>query len=279
MSPEPSDQRPGSDPGSLSSPAPPCPTSTRTTGCWSPPCGPRRHRRAGRLGRPGGRLGRLRPGRAPLALGLPGAARRRSWPGRRRVPRLANPADIVGWNTDKRYLRELAAAGIPVTPDRLGAARHGLDPRDHRRVRRQAHGQRRQPGHRPVRPRPTRPSVHLAVAHVAPADRRRPDGDGPALPERGGHRRGDRGAPARRTRTGLRTATPSARARCSPAPDARRRRLYWPRRSRARTPTAGRAGGRPAVLAAVPGGADRLLYARVDLIPGRTASRCCSSWS
>jgi hypothetical protein len=33
-----------------------------------------------------------------------------------RVPRLANPADIVEWNTDKHYLSELAAAGVPVTP-------------------------------------------------------------------------------------------------------------------------------------------------------------------
>jgi hypothetical protein len=33
-----------------------------------------------------------------------------------RVPRLLNPADIVEWNTDKRYLHELAAAGLPVTP-------------------------------------------------------------------------------------------------------------------------------------------------------------------
>jgi hypothetical protein len=32
------------------------------------------------------------------------------------VPRLLNPADIVEWNTDKRYLRELAEAGLPVTP-------------------------------------------------------------------------------------------------------------------------------------------------------------------
>jgi hypothetical protein len=32
------------------------------------------------------------------------------------VPRLFNPADIVAWNTDKTYLRELAAAGIPVIP-------------------------------------------------------------------------------------------------------------------------------------------------------------------
>ena len=33
-----------------------------------------------------------------------------------KVPRLANPADIVAWNTDKIYLRELAAAGIAVVP-------------------------------------------------------------------------------------------------------------------------------------------------------------------
>lgn len=32
------------------------------------------------------------------------------------VPRLANPASIVEWNTDKRYLAELAAAGVPVVP-------------------------------------------------------------------------------------------------------------------------------------------------------------------
>ncbi len=32
------------------------------------------------------------------------------------VARLANPAPIVEWNTDKRYLAELAAAGAPVIP-------------------------------------------------------------------------------------------------------------------------------------------------------------------
>lgn len=31
----------------------------------------------------------------------------------RRVPRLANPAEVVEWNTDKRYLDALAAAGAP----------------------------------------------------------------------------------------------------------------------------------------------------------------------
>ncbi|MCL6671768.1 ATP-grasp domain-containing protein [Streptomyces panaciradicis] len=34
------------------------------------------------------------------------------------LTRLANPADIVRWNTDKRYLGDLAAAGVPVVPTR-----------------------------------------------------------------------------------------------------------------------------------------------------------------
>jgi len=32
------------------------------------------------------------------------------------VPRLANAADVVAWNSDKRYLGDVAAAGIPVVP-------------------------------------------------------------------------------------------------------------------------------------------------------------------
>lgn len=34
----------------------------------------------------------------------------------RRVPALANPAEVVAWNTDKRYLAGLAAAGLAVVP-------------------------------------------------------------------------------------------------------------------------------------------------------------------
>lgn len=33
-----------------------------------------------------------------------------------RRTRLANPADVLRWNTDKRYLHDLAAAGVPVVP-------------------------------------------------------------------------------------------------------------------------------------------------------------------
>ncbi|MDY6994951.1 MAG: hypothetical protein SW019_00045 [Actinomycetota bacterium] len=34
----------------------------------------------------------------------------------RRVRRLLNPPAVVGWNTDKRYLADLAAAGVPTVP-------------------------------------------------------------------------------------------------------------------------------------------------------------------
>jgi hypothetical protein len=47
-------------------------------------------------------------------------ARRRDefWRWARGVPRLANDAATVGWNTDKRYLAELADAGVPIVPTR-----------------------------------------------------------------------------------------------------------------------------------------------------------------
>jgi glutathione synthase/RimK-type ligase-like ATP-grasp enzyme len=37
-----------------------------------------------------------------------------AWAGR--VPRLANPAAVLRWNTDKRYLTQLREAGVPVVP-------------------------------------------------------------------------------------------------------------------------------------------------------------------
>jgi hypothetical protein len=34
----------------------------------------------------------------------------------RSVPRLLNPADVIEWNSDKTYLRDLAEAGVPTVP-------------------------------------------------------------------------------------------------------------------------------------------------------------------
>ncbi|MEU2285482.1 hypothetical protein ABZ614_26715 [Streptomyces sp. NPDC013178] len=49
--------------------------------------------------------------------------------------RLANPAEVVRWNADKRYLGELAAAGVPVVPTRYLAPGDVPDlPADHEYV-------------------------------------------------------------------------------------------------------------------------------------------------
>jgi glutathione synthase/RimK-type ligase-like ATP-grasp enzyme len=46
----------------------------------------------------------------------------------RRVPRLANSADVVAWNTDKRYLARLAEAGVPVVPTTYLTSTDGWQP-------------------------------------------------------------------------------------------------------------------------------------------------------
>lgn len=44
------------------------------------------------------------------------------------VPDLANPAPVLRWNTDKRYLAELAAAGVPVVPTTFVAPGEDVEP-------------------------------------------------------------------------------------------------------------------------------------------------------
>lgn len=57
------------------------------------------------------------------------------------VTRLANPAEVVRWNTDKRYLGDLAAAGVPVVPTRYLAPGDAPDlPGDHEYVVKPAAG-------------------------------------------------------------------------------------------------------------------------------------------
>ncbi|MBT2414613.1 hypothetical protein J7I94_29380 [Streptomyces sp. ISL-12] len=58
-----------------------------------------------------------------------------------RVPRLANPAGIVRWNADKRYLGDLADAGVAVVPTRYLAPGDPADlPDDHEYVIKPASG-------------------------------------------------------------------------------------------------------------------------------------------
>ncbi|MFH0518961.1 RimK family alpha-L-glutamate ligase [Streptomyces sp. M41] len=44
-----------------------------------------------------------------------------------KATRLANPAEVVRWNADKRYLGDLAAAGVPVVPTRYFAPGDTVD--------------------------------------------------------------------------------------------------------------------------------------------------------
>lgn len=74
----------------------------------------------------------------------------------RSVPRLANPFDVVAWNSDKRYLCELADAGPPTVPSRW-AARGKLGREWARALRRGEHH----------RPRPVRRELAAAEQAVA----------------------------------------------------------------------------------------------------------------
>ena len=57
----------------------------------------------------------VRPRPGAQHLGLPAAPRRVPRLGLE-LPRVANPVDVLVWNTDKRYLDDLAAAGLPTVP-------------------------------------------------------------------------------------------------------------------------------------------------------------------
>ena len=178
----------------------------------------------------------------------------------RSVPRLANPADAVAWSTDKAYLRGLAAAGVPVVPttwlapgDEVGdavagdvvvkptvsagakdTARYGPAEADRAR----AHAAALLAAGRPVMVQPYLAAVdevgETAVVHV-----------------------GGRYSHALRKGALLR-----------PGDAAEVEGLWRPEEITAAEPTPAQLALAEQALAAVPGGPERLLYARVDLLPG-----------
>jgi hypothetical protein len=185
----------------------------------------------------------------------------------RGVPRLGNPADVVAWNTDKRYLRELSSAGLPVVPTEwvepeaayappesgshvvkpavsagsLDTERYDLgDPRQRRLAA--GHVERLQAAGRVTMVQPYLSAVDSAGETALIFT---PDGDGRlgfshAIrkgPMLAGEHDGDN-------------------------------QLYRAEQITVRAATAAERAVAERVLAAVPGGPDRLLYARVDLIPG-----------
>jgi glutathione synthase/RimK-type ligase-like ATP-grasp enzyme len=175
------------------------------------------------------------------------------------VPRLANPADVIAWNTDKTYLRELAAAGLPVVPTvwftpgtpvewpqwpdlvvkptvsagSQDTARYGARERDRAR----AHADRLLAAGRAVMVQPYLVGVESAgeamLVHIG----------------------GDHSYTLRKE------------AILRPGEAAETDALFRPEQVTAREATAAERALAERALAAVPGGADRLLYARVDLLP------------
>ena len=183
-----------------------------------------------------------------------------------KVPRLANPADVVAWNTDKRYLRELAVAGVPVVPTTwvepgeaweapragefvvkpavgagsLDSGRYDLGEAEHRELA-AAHVARLQSAGRLVM---VQPYLAAVDTYGETALMFFPAAGGPAF--------------SHAIRKGAMLT----------GPDQATEGLYKGESIRPRSPLDAELEIARKALAAVPGGAERLLYARVDLIPG-----------
>jgi hypothetical protein len=184
-----------------------------------------------------------------------------------RVPRLANPAGVVAWSTDKRYLRALVEAGVPVVPTTwlppgvpwvmpedggsvvikpavgagsIDSGRYDLTQDDHR-WRAAAHVARLHAAGRTVMAQPYLAAVdtygETALLYLdgrfSHAVRKGPMLDGPDIGGAG---------------------------------------LYKPEQISPREPTRAELAVGDQALTAVPGGREPLLYARVDLIPDGSAA-------
>ncbi|MFJ9421176.1 RimK family alpha-L-glutamate ligase [Streptomyces sp. NPDC101249] len=174
------------------------------------------------------------------------------------VTRLANPPAVVRWSTDKRYLGDLAAAGVPVVPTRFLAPGDPADlPEEHEYVVKPSSGAGARYAARYTPADRETARAHLARMHaegltamVQPYMRGIEAGGERALQFFGGRllhasRKGAVLAPG--------TAFDAAKV---PHPGL----AAW-------TPTPAELAVAEAALAAVPG-APELLYARVDLVDG-----------
>ncbi|MEV4466712.1 hypothetical protein AB0J51_24185 [Micromonospora echinofusca] len=184
-----------------------------------------------------------------------------------RVPALANPADVVRWNTDKRYLAELSAAGVPTVPTSwvapgadwqppAASGEYVVKPAVSAGSQDTGRYDLADPHHR-----------ELAVAHV----RRLSDAGRLTMVQPYLDAVDTAGETALLYLAGPDGPTFSHAIRKGPmltGPDLGVDGLHRPEEIAARTATAAQLAVAERALAAVPGGSGRLLYARVDLIPG-----------
>ncbi|MGH3680410.1 MAG: hypothetical protein ACRDT2_09200 [Natronosporangium sp.] len=184
------------------------------------------------------------------------------------VPALANPLDVVTWSTDKRYLVELDLAGLPVVPTSWLASDDAWQPpRTGEWVVKPAVGV----GSKSCGRYRLADPVHrrLAGAHVA-----RLQQAGQLVMVQPYQRAVDRYGEtavlflADPAGGGLRYSHAVRKGPMLAGPDRPSPELYRPEQITERVPSAAELSLARRVLAEIPGGPDRLLYARVDLIPG-----------
>ncbi|PZF99345.1 ATP-grasp domain-containing protein [Micromonospora endophytica] len=188
-----------------------------------------------------------------------------AWAGR--VPRLVNPADVVGWNTDKRYLDELSAAGVPTVPTAWVEPGQPWRPDSEH-------------GEYVIKPTVSAGSADtgrydladpehrtLAEAHV----RRLTEAGRTAMLQpylRAVDSEGETALLFFAGPDGLRFSHAIRKGALLTGPDLGLGGLFKPETISPRTATAAQVALAEKVLAAIPGTAQRLLYARVDLLPG-----------
>ncbi|WP_433343325.1 ATP-grasp domain-containing protein [Micromonospora sp. CA-111912] len=187
------------------------------------------------------------------------------------VPRLVNPADVVRWNTDKRYLGELSAAGVPTVPTGWvlpgeswePPATHGeyvVKPAVSAGSQDTGRYDLADPGHR-----------ELATAHVRRLSRAgRVTMVQPYLTAV--DTAGETALLYLAGPDGLRFSHAIRKGPMLTGPDLGPDGLYKVEDISSRAATPDQLAVAERALAAVPGGSERLLYARVDLIPGPDGS-------
>ncbi|MEH0842287.1 hypothetical protein V6U81_07835 [Micromonospora sp. CPCC 205711] len=186
----------------------------------------------------------------------------------RTIPTLVNPADVVAWNTDKRYLGELSGAGVPTVETSWvlpgdgpwdPPAAHGeyvIKPAVSAGSQDTGRYDLADPEHR-----------ELAVAHV----RRLVDAGRVTMVQpylSAVDTAGETALLFLAGPDGLAYSHAIRKGAMLDGPDLGVEGLYKPEEITARSATPEQLAVAERVLAAVPGGTQRLLYARVDLIPG-----------
>ncbi|RZU77056.1 hypothetical protein EV384_5768 [Micromonospora kangleipakensis] len=184
----------------------------------------------------------------------------------RTVPALANSAEVVRWNTDKRYLAELSAAGVPTVPTAWVAPGEGwVAARSGEYVVKPAVSAGSQDTGRYDLADPEHRA--LAVAHV----RRLSDAGRLTMVQPYLHAVDTAGETALLFLAGpdgLRFSHAIRKGPMLTGPDLGVEGLYKVEEISARTAAPAQLAVAEQALAAVPGGTGQLLYARVDLIPG-----------